>query len=61
MKSNQTKDKENTHTRCKAGAGLRVLIVGTDGEIEREMTPITLKIIRVREGERGGQRQRVVG
>lgn len=34
-----------------------MLIVGTDGEIEREMTPITLKIICMREGERGGQRQ----
>lgn len=33
------------------------MIVGTDGEIEREMTPITLKIICMREGERGRQRQ----
>lgn len=31
------------------------MIVGTDGEIEREMTPITLKIICMREEERGGQ------
>lgn len=54
VKSKQTKDKENTHTRCKVGAGLWVLIVGTDGEIEREVTPITLKIMCER-GERRGK------
>lgn len=37
------------------------MIVGTDGEIEREMTPITLKIICMREGERGWQKQSTVG
>lgn len=35
------------------------MIVGTDGEIEREMTPITLKIKCMRKGraetERGGR------
>ena len=41
VKSKQTKDKENTHTRCKVGAGLWVLIVGTDGEIERSDTHYT--------------------
>lgn len=61
VKSKQTKDKENTHTRCKVGAGLWVLIVGTDGEIEREMTPITLKIICAREGGKGRNRERAVG
>lgn len=31
------------------------MIVGTDGEIEREVTPITLKIMCER-GEKGGKR-----
>lgn len=31
------------------------MIVGTDGEIEREVTPIALKIVHER-GERGGKR-----
>lgn len=38
-----------------------MLIVGTDGEIEREMTPITLKIICAREGGKGRNRERAVG